>query len=70
MYIGGLTLLLGFGLLLRSASIVLLAFFLFLVVHLFVVLVEEPGLERRFGESYFAYKASTNRWIPSRRRTS
>jgi protein-S-isoprenylcysteine O-methyltransferase Ste14 len=28
------------------------------------VLVEEPGLERRFGDSYRAYKANVPRWIP------
>ena len=27
-------------------------------------LVEEPELERRFGESYRQYKASVPRWIP------
>jgi protein-S-isoprenylcysteine O-methyltransferase Ste14 len=29
-----------------------------------VVLVEEPGLERRFGESYLAYKRAVRRWLP------
>lgn len=29
--------------------------------------VEEPGLERRFGEAYRLYKASVGRWIPSLR---
>lgn len=27
---------------------------------------EEPGLERRFGEEYRAYKAAVPRWIPRR----
>jgi protein-S-isoprenylcysteine O-methyltransferase Ste14 len=66
MYIGGLALLLGFGLALRSVSVLLLAGALFLIVHLFVTLAEEPGLARRFGESYLAYKRGTNRWIPRR----
>ena len=30
----------------------------------YFVLVEEPGLERRFGESYREYKARVPRWIP------
>ena len=32
--------------------------------HLFVLLVEEPSLEKRFGESYAAYRRATNRWVP------
>jgi protein-S-isoprenylcysteine O-methyltransferase Ste14 len=32
--------------------------------HLYFVLSEEPGLERRFGEEYRAYKAAVPRWIP------
>jgi protein-S-isoprenylcysteine O-methyltransferase Ste14 len=66
MYVGGLALLCGFGLVLRSVSVLLLAAGLFLSVHLFVVLAEEPGLARRFGESYLAYKRDTNRWLPRR----
>jgi protein-S-isoprenylcysteine O-methyltransferase Ste14 len=30
--------------------------------------VEEPGLERRFGDEYRAYRRGVPRWIP--RRTS
>ena len=36
----------------------------FLINHVYFVLLEEPGLESRFGESYRAYKASVPRWIP------
>jgi protein-S-isoprenylcysteine O-methyltransferase Ste14 len=32
----------------------------------YFVLVEEPGLERRFGEPYREYKARVPRWIPRR----
>ena len=28
------------------------------------ILVEEPGLERRFGEPYGRYKENVPRWIP------
>jgi protein-S-isoprenylcysteine O-methyltransferase Ste14 len=64
MYIGGLMLLAGFGLYQRSLAILLFAVATFVLFHLYVVFVEEPGLETRFGESYFAYKESVNRWIP------
>jgi protein-S-isoprenylcysteine O-methyltransferase Ste14 len=33
----------------------------------YVPLVEEPGLRRRFGEEYDAYRANVPRWIPRRR---
>lgn len=35
-----------------------------LINHIYFVLSEEPGLERRFGESYRAYKANVPRWVP------
>ena len=35
-----------------------------LINHLYFVFLEEPGLERRFGESYRHYKATVPRWLP------
>ncbi len=35
-----------------------------LINHVYFVLPEGPGLEKRFGESYRLYKASVPRWIP------
>ena len=40
----------------------MLAFFL--LNSLYFARVEEPGLERRFGEDYRHYKAKVPRWIP------
>jgi protein-S-isoprenylcysteine O-methyltransferase Ste14 len=67
MYIGAALLLAGYGLLEGSAAIALLSILLLLAAHVFVVLVEEPGLQRRFGESYLAYKRDVRRWLPRRR---
>ena len=64
MYIGGFILLVGFGLYLTSLSILILSIVLIFLFHLFVVFVEEPILERSFGESYNEYKKRINRWIP------
>ncbi len=64
MYIGGLLLLVGFGLYEHSISILLMASVLFAVVHLFVVFHEEPTLRRNFGSSYQEYCRKVRRWIP------
>ena len=64
MSLGAVILMLGLGLYESSVSILLLALALFLFFHLVVVYVEEPGLEKRFGESYRDYKRSVNRWLP------
>ncbi|MEX2142991.1 MAG: isoprenylcysteine carboxylmethyltransferase family protein [Anaerolineales bacterium] len=37
----------------------------FMVInHLYFIFSEEPGMEKRFGESYRSYKASVPRWLP------
>ena len=64
MYIGGLTLLIGFGLFEHSISILFLALLCFALVHLFVVFYEEPTLTRKFGGSYREYLRAVHRWIP------
>jgi protein-S-isoprenylcysteine O-methyltransferase Ste14 len=62
---GGWTVLCGWGLCRLSPAILLFAGFMALAMHLFVVYVEEPKLERRFGASYREYARRVNRWIPS-----
>lgn len=38
---------------------------LFVVInHLYFIIVEEPGLARRFGADYEAYRRHVPRWIP------
>ena len=64
MYIGGALMISGFGLYQRSISIVAFAAVFVVVAHLFVLLYEEPALANRFGDSYEAYKRTTNRWLP------
>ena len=62
---GGWTVLCGWGLFQLSPSILLFALVMAVFLHLFVVYVEEPKLEQRFGESYREYKRRVNRWVPS-----
>ncbi|MGH9363089.1 MAG: methyltransferase family protein [Thermoanaerobaculia bacterium] len=63
MYIGGTAVMLGAGLALSSPSIVLLALAFLLIMHLFVVLHEEPALADKFGASYEQYRSSVHRWL-------
>ena len=64
MYIGGFILLVGFGLYHLSLSILIFAVIIIVIFHFFVLLVEEPNLERSFGKSYLDYKKKINRWLP------
>ncbi|HSS44007.1 MAG TPA: isoprenylcysteine carboxylmethyltransferase family protein, partial [Thermoanaerobaculia bacterium] len=57
MYLGAWLLLAGYGLFEVSVSILSLSFVMLLAAHLFVVVVEEPGLETRFGKTYREYRA-------------
>ena len=49
-----------------SASLALAAYtaLVWLAWHLVVVFLEEPALERTFGDEYRAYRASVPRWVP------
>jgi protein-S-isoprenylcysteine O-methyltransferase Ste14 len=64
---GGLTVLAGWGFYQLSPSILLFAVLMAGLMHLFVVYVEEPKLERRFGQSYRDYTSRVGRWLPTRR---
>ena len=38
----------------------------FVINQVYFLILEEPGLERRFGEGYLRYKAAVPRWLPRR----
>lgn len=64
MYLGFSLVILAESVLLRSlAMLAVLAVFLTLA-HLFVVLYEEPTLQRTFGADYDTYRAAVPRWFP------
>lgn len=46
----------------RAVGIWALAFFA--INHLYFILSEEPGLEKRLGEAYAEYKRAVPRWLP------
>jgi protein-S-isoprenylcysteine O-methyltransferase Ste14 len=64
MIAGVALMLIGQALFWSSAMLAGWAAIFFLVNHLYFVLSEEPGLERRFGEPYRVYKANVPRWLP------
>jgi len=64
MYIGGLTVLVGFGLYLRSPAILFFCLAWIFLAHIFVVFYEEPHLREKFGAAYEGYCSRVPRWIP------
>jgi protein-S-isoprenylcysteine O-methyltransferase Ste14 len=64
MYVGAVLALAGGGLAARSVSVVALGAVFWPLSHTLVVLVEEPDLAKRFGDSYAQYTRHVNRWVP------
>jgi protein-S-isoprenylcysteine O-methyltransferase Ste14 len=69
MYLGVITFLLGWAVLYQLPGLVLYAAVVGTLFHTFVLLYEEPHLDREFGEEYRAYKARVGRWLPRARRS-
>ena len=61
---GVLGILLGEAVLLGSVPLLIWFGLVFAVNAVYMPLVEEPGLRRRFGEDYETYKANVPRWVP------
>ena len=68
MYLGVLTVILGWAVIFRSATVALYALAVGAVFQTFVMLYEEPHLREAFGSEYEAYRARVGRWIPRIRR--
>lgn len=64
MYLGVATAILGEAILFHSAPVAIYVVLMLCVAHIFVVLYEEPTLNRQFGESYEQYRRTVPRWIP------
>ena len=64
MYVGVLTVILGWAVLFQSAILVVYALFVGTCFHLFIVFYEERHLRRRFGAEYEDYCARVGRWLP------
>jgi protein-S-isoprenylcysteine O-methyltransferase Ste14 len=68
MYLGVLTVILGWSVFFRAANLLLYALGVGTVFHLFIVLYEERRLAREFGREYEAYRSRVARWLPRPRR--
>jgi protein-S-isoprenylcysteine O-methyltransferase Ste14 len=66
MITGVLTILVGQAALWGSPGLLVWCAAFFAIYRTYCVRYEEPGLERRFGEEYRAYRHSVPRWIPRR----
>ena len=66
MYVSVLIVLLGEALFFESWVFLQYALAWLLIVHLVVVLYEEPNLRRQFGAAYDEYCRAVRRWLPGR----
>ena len=64
MYLGVLTVILGWAVFFGAASLALYAILVFSCFHAFICFYEEPHLMREFGSEYSAYTTEVGRWIP------
>jgi protein-S-isoprenylcysteine O-methyltransferase Ste14 len=64
MYVGVVAAILGQSLFFGDTRLLIYGAFIWLAFHLFVLLYEEPMLERTFGEEYKAFRKNVPRWIP------
>jgi len=64
MYIGVLLIILGKAVIFETGLLLIYAAVVWLAVHTFVIIYEEPTLARLFGESYERYRREVGRWIP------
>lgn len=64
MYVGVLTVILGWATLFRAANLLVYALVVGTMFHLFIVLYEERHLAREFGTQYQDYRSQVARWLP------
>lgn len=63
MYIGVITTTIGEGIFFQYSTILWYALSLFIIFNLVVIFIEEPHLEKKFGDEYNSYKKKTRRWL-------
>ncbi len=68
MYLGVLCVLVGEAGFLQSRALFIYAVTWFMIIHMVVLLHEEPTLRTKFGAEYRDYARSVRRWLPGRPR--
>ncbi len=68
MYVGALTVILGWAALFQAANLVFYALVVGTCFHLFIVFYEERHLTMEFGGQYETYRSQVARWLPRPRR--
>lgn len=63
MYVGVLTILVGWATLFGTRNLWIYAAFMAVVFHLRVLFYEEPWLSRTHGDAWTTYRARTSRWF-------
>jgi protein-S-isoprenylcysteine O-methyltransferase Ste14 len=64
MYVAVASLILGQALVFGNVQVLIYGLCVWLAMHLFVLLYEEPTLRRTFGQEYTQFCAHVPRWIP------
>ena len=68
MYVGVLTVILGWTVLFQTAALILYALIVGICFHSFIVFYEEHHLQKEFGGEYDDYRSRVSRWLPRLRR--
>ncbi len=63
-YVGLVTIVFGEALILGDDRLVVYAAILWLFFHFWMLVIEEPTLERSFGDEFANFKANVPRWLP------
>jgi protein-S-isoprenylcysteine O-methyltransferase Ste14 len=70
MHLGWTIVLIGIAILMQSLTLLVIFIPMFLVVHvLYIKLIEEKELEKKFGQAYLNYKKHVPMWLPKMPRT-
>jgi protein-S-isoprenylcysteine O-methyltransferase Ste14 len=64
MFVGFLAIIIGQACLFGDLRLLAYAGVVWLVVHLVIVVYEEPNLRRKFGDEYTVFRDHVPRWIP------
>lgn len=64
MYVGVLLAIVGWAMFFQARMVLFYGAAVGICFHLFVVLVEEPQLRKKFGEQYHSYCEQVGRWVP------